>query len=163
MGSVCFHSKGTGDLNIKAEVVDRMLVSETYSIEDCLKYWETLSIQGETSVNYSLPSNFELDFTIYSTKPTTDPSLAYFRFNSSSGIWCGKGGSTSRVVSFFGNSFSQITNVNTDYNFTLTYENGVATLTDGTNTQTSSQTLTKLYVFNSRGGSQLKNIKLKPL
>lgn len=160
VASVSYSSKGSGDLSINVECMNLL---ETYSIEDCLKYWETLSIQGDTSVNYSLPSNFELDFTIYSTKPTTDPSIAYLRFNSSRGIWCGKGDSTSRVVSFFENSFSQITNANTDYNFTLTYENGVATLTDGTNTQTSSQTLTKLYLFSSKGGSQLKNIKLKQL
>ena len=156
-----YTSTGAGDVTITVEC---MSLQETYSIEDCLKYWETLSIQGDTIVNYSLPSNFEVDFTIYSTNPTTDPSVAFLRFNSSSGVWCGKGSSTSRAVySIGGTTFSQITNVNTDYNFTLTYENGVATVTDGTNTETSSQTLTKLYLFASKGGSQLKNIKLKPL
>ena len=140
-----------------------MNLQERYTIEDCLIYMETLSIQGDTVVNYTLPSSFELDFTIYSTIPTTDPSIAFVRFNSSSGVWMGKGSSTSRNVSFFGTTFNSISSTYTDYDYSMTYENGVATLTDGTTTKTSTQSLSKLYLLASNGGSQLKNIKLKPL
>lgn len=105
-----------------------------------------------------------MDFTIYSTTPTTDPSIAYVRFNSSSsGDWVGKGGSTSREVSFFGTTFNSISSTYTDYNYSMTYSNGVATLTNGTTTKTSNQTLTTLSILTSNGGSQLKNIKIKPL
>lgn len=44
-------SKGTGDLNIKCEVVDRMLVSEIY-LEDCLRYDAASS---DKTSNYSSP------------------------------------------------------------------------------------------------------------
>ena len=156
-----YASQGVGDVTITAEC---MGLQETYGIEDCLVYRETLSIQGDTILNYALPSSFSLDFTIYSTLPTTDPSIAYVRFESStSSKWIGKGGSTSRDVYFFGTVFNTIANTYTDYDYSMTYENGVATLTDGTTTETSTQSLSTLYQLTSNGGSQLKNIKIKPL
>ena len=139
----------------------RIYQSETYAIEDCIRYWE--SVSGIVTINYSLPSEFQLDFTIYSTNILLDPSVAFFRFQSSTGIFIGKGSSTSANVQFFGTTFNQITETNTDYNYSMTYKNGVATLTDGTTTQTSTKTLTKLYLLNSQGDSQLKNLKIKPL
>ena len=135
--------------------------SKTYSLEDCIRYWG--SVSGIVTINYTLSSEFQLDFTIRSTNILIDPSVAFFRFQSSSGIFIGKGSSNSANVQFFGSVFNQITETNTDYNYSMTYKNGVATLTDGTTTQTSTRTLTKLYLLNSQGDSQLKNLKIKPL
>ena len=154
-----YSSSGVGDVELSASV--GTLVSETYEVEDCIRYWE--SVSGVVTINYSLPSEFQLDFTIYSTNILIDPSVAFFRFQSSSGIFIGKGSSNSANVQFFGSVFNQITETNTDYNYSMTYSNGVATLTDGTTTKTSTITLTKLYLLNSQGDSQLKNLKIKPL
>ena len=72
---VCFVSKGTGDLNIKCEVVDRMLVSETYTIEDCYAYvtsltsWTDVTNKG-TSYKFSpftLPTNHRIELKLKST------------------------------------------------------------------------------------------------
>jgi len=154
-----YNSGGVGDIGFYA--FSGTFSSERYIVEDCIRYWE--SVSGIVTINYSLPSEFQLDFTIRSTNILIDPSVAFFRFQSSSGTFIGKGSSNSANVQFFGSVFNQITETNTDYNYSMTYENGVATLTDGTTTQTSTKSLTKLYLLNSQGDSQLKNLKIKPL
>ena len=159
MATGTYTSAGIGDIQVYAKV--RTLVSKTFVIEDCNKYWNTIS-DGDTICNYDLPSSFKLEFSILSSAPTTASSISLLRFNSSSGVWCGKGSSGSANISLFGTTFSSIT-ANTEYNYVLTYQNGVATLTDGTTTKTSSQTLTKLYLLASTTNSKLKEIKIKPL
>ena len=138
-----------------------IFVSKTYSIEDCVKYWDTLP-NADQDVQYSLPSRFKLEFTIFSPNLTQSPSVAFLRFNSSNGGFVGKGSNSSGTIYFFGTTFSTIS-ANTDYEYSLSYENGSVTLTDGTTTKTSSQTLTSIYRISSWDNAKLKNIKIKPL
>ena len=159
--SVVYTAVGAGDVYVTFSL--RTVLQETFVIDDCLKYWETLSINGDTIVDYTLPSEFEIDFTIYSTVLTSNTSLGYLRFNNASGVFVGKAASLQTNIYFFDTIISQITQTNTDYNFVLTYRNGITTLTDGTNTYTSTQSLDKLYSLVSNGGTRLKNIKLKAL
>ena len=67
-GCVCFSSKGSGDLNIKAEVSS--LVSEPYTIEDCYAYVTSFNDwTSETNKNtaykfspFTLPTNHQIEF-----------------------------------------------------------------------------------------------------
>ena len=159
-GEITLEYAATGVGNVDVIFSLRSILQKTFVIDDCLKYWETLSINGDTIVDYTLPSEFEIDFTIYSTVLTSNTSIGFLRFNNASGVWIGKGNSTNRNIYFFDTIIRQITQTNTDYNFVLTYRNGITTLTDGTNTYTSTQSLDKLYSLVSNGGTRLKNIKL---
>lgn len=153
-----FLGKGTGDLYIKANC--GIIFTEIY-VQDCIKYWDTLP-NADTIVNYNLPSEFKIEFTIYSPNVAQNPSAAFLRFNNSSGGWVGKGSNYNGTISLFGTTFSTITS-NREYDYVLTYQNGVATLTDGTTTKTSSQTLSKLYQLTSWNYGKLLIVKVKPL
>lgn len=152
-------SGGVGDTNI---YINCTLLTKTFAVEDCNKYWGTIQAGSEIAVDYSLPSSFKLEFTIFSSAPTTAPSVSLLRFNASNGIWLGKGSSGSANITLFGTAFGSIS-ANTEYNYVLTYEGSVASLTDGTTTKTSTQSLTKLYSLASTSNSILKEIKVKPL
>ena len=158
--NIRYLGKGTGDLYIKG--ICGVIFTEIY-VQDCIKYWDTLP-NADTIVDYNLPSEFKIEFTIYSPNVAQNPSAAFLRFNSSNGVWVGKGSNYNGNIYFVGTTtvFSTI-NSNTEYNYVLTYENGVATLTDGTNTKSSTQTLTKLYTLVSWNYGKLLNVKVKPL
>ena len=140
-----------------------MIVSEIFSLEDCARYWSNSQIDhtADMIVDMSLPSNFEIDFGMYSTSPTTGTSIVLLRFNNSSGVWCGKGGSSSRNISFNGTTLNSINN--TQYDYILRYDNGTGTLKVGENSISSTVNITKLYLIASRGGTHLNYIKIKPL
>lgn len=141
-----------------------MLLQETYSIEDCVRYWDNSQIDHTTDmvVDMDLPSNFEIDFGMYSTSPTTETSIGLLRFNNSSGVWCGKGGSSSRTISFNGTTLNSI-NANTQYDYILRYENGTGTFKIEQSSISSTVNITKLYIIASRGGTHLNYVKIKPL
>ena len=113
-------------------------------------------------MNYNLPSEFKIEFTIYSPNVAQNPSAAFLRFNNSSGGWVGKGSNYNGSIYFFGTIIGEITS-NREYDYVLTYQNGVATLSDGTTTKTSSQTLSKLYQLTSWNYGKLLIVKVKPL
>lgn len=63
--SVCFESKGAGDLNIKCTVPHRSLVSETYELEDCLKVgisssetWHNINNSNTMSVSDGVATGY---------------------------------------------------------------------------------------------------------
>ena len=114
-------------------------------------------------MDYNLPATFKLEFTLRSTNLTQNPSVAIVRFNNSSGVWCGKGSHTSGTIYFLGGTTFGSIRANTDYNYVLTYDGSLATLTDGTTTKSSNQTLTKLYELPSWDNAKLSNVKIKPL
>ena len=113
-------------------------------------------------IDMNLPSNFEIDFGMYSTSPTTGTSIGLLRFNNSSGVWCGKGGSASKNISFNGITLNSI-NANTQYDYILQYENGTGTFKVGQSSISSTVNITKLYSIVSRGGTHLNYVKIKPL
>lgn len=141
-----------------------MFVSEIYSIEDCIRYWSNSQIDHTTDmvVDMSLPSNFEIDFGLYSTSTTTGTSVGLLRFNNSSGVWCGKGGSASTQISFNGTTLNTIY-ANTQYDYIFRYENGTGTFKLGQSSISSTTNITKLYSIVSRGGTHLNYVKIKPL
>lgn len=110
-----------------------------------------------------MPSSFKIEFGIYATQLNHGSSnVAFLRFNSSSGVFVGKGSNNNGTIYYFGQTVGTMT-VNTDYDFVLTYENGSSSLTDGTTTKTSSNTLSKISGLSSWNYSYFKYIKLKPL
>ena len=162
--NVYFDSKGTGDLNIKVYPSSRITLIQTYSIEDCVKYWPDSQIDhyNNMEIDMDLPVDFEIDFGMYSTAPTTGTSIGLLSFNNSSGVWCGKGSSSSRSVSFNGTTLNNI-NANTQYDYKFQYQNGTATFKVGESSISSTISITKLYSIVSRGGTHINYVKIKPL
>lgn len=157
---------GTGVGDIDVIVSFGMVLQETYEIEDCYKY-DTTAHNTNATLNYSLPSEFELQFTIYSVS-TVSGNTCYLRFNNSNTIFIGKATSSNRKVYFNDGSDHYLGSTipeSTDYTLTLTYEDGVATLTDGVNTlPLSIASLTSIYNVNiGRQDNYIKNIKIKAL
>ena len=122
----------------------------------------------ETIKNWDLPSQFKLSFIIRSDSwsgSSGSSNVALIRFNSSSGVWCGKGASSNRnIYAPNGVILSQIS-ANTDVEYTLSYDNGNCSFTDGTSTVTTTASLTTIYQITAMENSHahLKNIKIKPL
>ena len=157
---------GTGVGDIDVIVSFGMVLQETYEIEDCYKY-DTTAHNTNATLNYNLPSEFELQFTIYSVS-TVSGNTCYLRFNNSNTIFIGKATSSNRKVYFNDGSDHYLGSTipeSTDYTLTLTYEDGVATLTDGVNTlPLSIASLTSIYNVNiGRQDNYIKNIKIKAL
>ena len=140
------------------------MLIQIFSLEDCVRYWSNSQIDhtADMVIDMNLPSNFEIDFGMYSTSPTTGTSIGLLRFNNSSGIWCGKGGSASKNISFNGITLNSI-NANTQYDYILQYENGTGTFKVGQSSISSTVNITKLYSIVSRGGTHLNYVKIKPL
>ena len=143
-----------------------VFLQERYEIEDCDRY-DTTVHNTNTVLNYSLPSEFELQFTLYSTNATTG-NTCYLRFNNSNTIFIGKATTSNRDVYFYDGSnhlLGSTIPVSTEYVLILTYENGVATLTDGVNTLSLSiSSLTSIYNVNvNRQDNYVKNMKIKAL
>ena len=116
-----------------------------------------------STVNYDLPSKFLIEFTLWCESIGGNTGSPYLRFNTSNGAYVGKGSSSSLNVGILTTVLNQLP-VLTDKTFYLSYEDGVATLTDGTDSISSSLTLTKLYSINSGGSNgKIKNVKIKAL
>ena len=161
-----YTSQGVGDIYVKAECSS--LVTETYTVEDCIRYDSTDYVNVDAVKNWDLPSQFKLSFKILSDSwsgSSGSMNVALIRFNSSTGVWCGKGSSSSRTIyAPNGVTLTSIpANVETEY--TLTYDNGNCSFTDGTSTVTTTASLTKLYMIAAQESNHahLKNIKIKPL
>lgn len=157
---------GTGVGDVDVIVSFGTSLQKTYKIEDCYKY-DTIAHNTNTVLNYTLPSEFELQFTLYSVS-TVSGNTCYLRFNNSNTIFIGKATSSNRQVYFNDGSDHYLDSTvpeSTDYTLTLTYENGVATLTDGVNTiSLSIASLTSIYNVNvGRQDNYIKNIKIKAL
>lgn len=162
--TISYTGTGAGDITITASF--NTSLQETYKIEDCYKY-DTTAHNTNAPLNYTLPSEFELQFTLYSVS-TVSGNTCYLRFNNSNTIFIGKATSSNRQVYFNDGSDHYLGSTipeSTDYTLTLTYEDGVATLTDGVNTLSLNiASLTSIYNVNvGRQDNYIKNIKIKTI
>lgn len=89
MATKTYTSTGAGDVSLKAEADNGTLSSESFVVEDCVKYIQiTYSTDGSHSINATLPSTFKVEYEEYITQ--TSGNSAYM----------GIGESTSRVILF---------------------------------------------------------------
>lgn len=140
-----------------------MFFIETYAIEDCIRY-DTTVYSSSVTTEWDLPTNFKVEFIINSTNGP-DPNFAYLRFNNSNTIYCGKSSSSRRNIVLFGESnILHSIPVLVDTKYVLTYENGVATLTSGTDSISVNQSnVESIYSVTGSDNASIKNIKIKPL
>lgn len=113
-----------------------------------------------------MPSAFELKFIINTSNDTDNQNIGYIRFNTSSNGYMGKGSSSNHnFLLYDGSSAQTLATIpkNTDVEYTLTYQNGTATVTDGTNTKSASMTISKIYLLNFGTHCPLKLLQIKPL
>lgn len=138
-------------------------VTETYSIEDIYKYYDSVP-KSDTTLNLPLPTHFELTFKLYSRAATTDPSYAFMRFNSSSGPYMGKGSSGNGKVGINSTTLQTISS-NEEYSYQLVYDGTTKMYINGTSISITVNTgaLTKLYMFASSTNTDLTDIKIKAL
>jgi len=163
-----YTSTGAGDVSLKAEADNGTLVSETYTLEDCLRVFPN-TYTSQISVNLSLPTNWQIQFILnsssYNVSSGSRENVGYVRFDSATGGYVGKGGSGSRNItcSPISKTLNQIP-IDTDVEYTLTKVNNVLTLTDGTDTVSGSTTsCTNLNHFKASSDGIMKNIRIKPL
>ena len=161
-GQISFNYSATGVGDVTIEVDYGILLQERYEIEDCYKTYMQ-EYTSASNVNYDLPSKFLIEFTLWSNSVGGYGGSAFLRFNNSSGAYVGKGSSNNRNITINTTVLNQLP-VSEYKTFYLSFEDGVATLTDGTDSITSSLTLTKLYQINSGGSNgKIKNVKIKAL
>ena len=156
-----YTATGIGDMSLTAKI--GTLVSETYTIEDIYKYYSSVP-KSDAIVNLTLPEHFELTFKLYSRNPTTDPSYAFMRFNSSSGPYMGKGSSGNGKVGI-NSTVLQTISSDVEYSYQLVYDGTTKMYIKDTSTSITVNTgaLTKLYMFTSSTHTDLTDIKIKPL
>ena len=181
---VCFSSKGSGDLSIKAEV--GMIVSETYAIEDCLTALVTeQSVTNSTGTKissiglddiYNIKStNFALEFTHKGNgvlnigrKASWSSSTANYRVTL--GYAEGKHYYATRTTST-SESYGSIASTSAEYEYKIT-RNGstinyyVDDTLIGTKSFSSFSSYDDWSIYSiiwGSGTSTIKNIKLKPL
>ena len=141
-----------------------ILLIQTYEVQDCLRY--NSSEYSSTSVlDWNVPSQFKMSF-ILNSNSATSSNTAFFRFNSSSAsLFLGKTGSGVRSMNLYNGSDHVLHQIpaSTDKEYTLLYDNGSATLTDGTDTISVSISITNIYQINCSTNGKIKQIKIKPL
>jgi hypothetical protein len=159
--TISYTGTGLGDIEISVSYND---LEETVVIEDCIKAWMTTYSSGY-SVNYSLPSSFQIEFTIKAGANMDESNIAFLRFNDSNGLFVGKGSSRNTNLNLGGSaSISNVLPVGSDAKCILTYENGSATLSYGEDSVTvNNLNITLLYKFECSANSTMKNIKVKTL
>lgn len=140
-----------------------MSVSKIYSIQDYYKSYLT-SYFSQSVVNLDLPTDYEIEFTLFSNNSTINGNTGYMRFDSSSDGYVGKGSSNSRNIGIVSTFLPNPIPVSKDTTYIFKKENNVLSLTDGTDTITESNSnYTKLYSINGSTGGQIKNIKITKL
>lgn len=141
------------------------MVSESYTIHDYYRY-SSSTYSSSTTVNWSLPTNFKLEFILNSNSATSN-NAPMVRFNNASSIFIGKASSSSRNGIWGDGQWTVIGDipVSTDTEYVLTYENNIATITDGTNTITMnvSTDLTSIYGVIGFSNGVIKNIRITQL
>ena len=166
--------KGTGDLYIKVFSSDRIISSETYSIEDCTYYNATQYSDPGATLNIALPSApFSLEYIIKQTD--SSKSVPYLDIGDSTnnrmlvGQYARAGGNGLIVYKSTSTTYAYTSNP------TLNQENTIHFTYDGTNynywlndltpmtVSDKGVTLSKLIHIEAAWGGYLKNIKIKPL
>lgn len=162
IATTTYNSTGEGDVTITAKI-DYHPPSDFVIIEDCLQYYPN-TYNSTVSTNYNLPTNYQIEFTIFSNN-TTSSNTALLRFDTTTGGYVGKSSSTSRQIGIGTTYLSSTVPVSTDTTYRFEKENNTLYLTDGTNYITTSTTTyyTKLIYIKGSTNGQIKNIKIKPL
>lgn len=155
--------------------VFRILLQETYSLEDCTYYKTTQYTSSSVALNIPLPSHFSLEYVLKQTD--SNKSVPYLDIGASSnnrmlvGQYARAG--TNGLITYTGSQ----TNYPYSTNPTVNQENTIHFTYDGTNytywlnsltpmtVSDKGVTLSKLIHIESGGSSSnyLKNIKIKPL
>lgn len=162
VASVTYTANGIGNVYVEAKI--GILVSETYEVQDMIKYIDETNDLSET-FNISLPNDFEVSCIINS--PSSGTRQVQVVFNNA--YRCIKPDSNGKVGIANESNGSWIENINvnipynTDVLVTLTYQNGITTLGWGEYSITRSDiqltTLTRMLVLKDT----LKEFKIKPL
>ena len=103
---------------------------------------------------------------IHASTGTANANIGFMRFNTASNGYMGKGSSSNFNFTLYDGSTGQTVGTipsGTDKEYTLTYQNGTASVTDGTSTKSASMTITKLYLLNFGTQCPLKLLQIKPL
>ena len=92
-------------------------------------------------------------------------NTAYIRFDKSDGAYVGKGSTNNRNISVNTIALPNTIPVSVDTTYSFSKKNGALSLSDGTDTVTSStsSSYTKIYSLNGSSNGKLKTIKVKPL
>lgn len=171
-----YTSTGAGDVSLKAEVDNGMILIQTYSIEDCT-YYSTTEYNSESSLSIDLPSApFSIEFDIKPTSRSTSGagSSGYLAFGES---WAtnktfrfGQFTSAGRcAIDIYGGTASYFTNdsvLNTDNHFKFSFD-GTNYVAEYSNEQKTgakgSFNVVKIVRGMPTSNNHLKNIKIKPL
>ena len=162
-----YTSAGIGDIQVYAKV--RTLVSKRYEVEDCWKYFTESSASIS---NFQLPSGaFKLECSVVKTGNYNGVIHLWQTSNTTVGFGFLNTADYNYDLGYYnGSSWNRQTlgtsSSGQSVSLTLTYANGVFTLSDGTNSITLNKTcenpLSKFEIEHKTGLS-FSNVKIKPL
>ena len=142
-------------------------------MEDCITYFENTLSSNQTLSVPNLPTNFKAEFKVYRTTSSSNTAWIEVGSNSNNMILFGNAGSTGHMGIFVKINGSYVANegidgrvsVNNWTELTYTYNDGVQTITDGTETVTltNNQITARSYVYFRRVNNSMKELKFKPL
>lgn len=160
-----YHSQGVGDVEIVAsKTVEGILVSKTYSIEDCVRY-NPNEYNSSTTVDYSLPSAFKCSFIIIPT--SRNSSTSALTVSTSNGtIYIGQYSShgTNGIYTSSGQSTGTVSILNTEQECVWEYSNGVHTFTlNGHTVTVNGYAPNTITTLGASSNNHLKQLKVKPL
>lgn len=173
VATVGYTGKGTGDLNIQAYYLERIISSEIYLIEDCILFQSNPS--PCTNCNIALPNSAEISFKMSKPRITGSYGGVHLEFvdNTSHtyfvGNWASAGengflirnaGSSSNLVALLGTHIA----ANTEYLLGVTYKDNAWTYfkDNEISSGTANYTPTKISVIHIQQGT-MKDLKIKPL
>jgi len=177
VATMTYTSTGAGDVSLKAEADNGTLSSETYTIEDCLKY-NSGTYSANATFNYNLPSTFKIEYESLIT--TTSSNSCFIRVGENDGkaMLTGKVGSGDSQYKIYARKSSSGSGdiITTGENITVSNDWQSNTITwDGTNysykdmsvTNLNTISLSKLVSFatwkSGTTSGQIRNIKIKAL
>jgi hypothetical protein len=166
-----YTSTGAGDVSLKAEADNGMLVSKTYGIEDCT-YYNSGTITGSQTLNIpNIPTNFKAT---YKLKKTGNDAVCWLNVgnDANNSFFFGQIGSD--AIGIFkrvnGTNASlnhkySVVQQNVEYLMEFTYNNGALTLIGCGQTLTGSFTETNRSFVSTNIGADnsMKELKIKPL
>ena len=171
-----YSSQGIGDIVCEAEVtVSGQVVSKTFVIRDGIKYIPSELTSAQTLSVPNLPTNFKCVFKVYVENVTmSNQNSAWLDVGSDSNNQVlfgniGRYGAMGIFVkvsgSYVASDSTQCLTAQTWTELTYTYNNGVQTISDGTNsvTLTNSQITGRNYVHFSNVTNKIKEILFLPL
>lgn len=155
-----------------------MFLIQTYAIEDCIKYISSELTSSQSLSIPNIPTNFKASFKVKCDNITqSSNNTAWLEIGSDSDnfILLGNSGSKGHIGIFIkkngnyvANDATQCLPAQTWTELTYTYNNGVQSITDGTNTVTltNSDITARNYSYfrnASNNKNPIKELKIKPL